>query len=178
MKNLSSKLLSLFLILILSVPSIKAQESGNNFKSQFTQHFERASRVLSLAEAMPAETFSWRPEEGVYSVEEVFTHIARYNFYYPEQSLGISAPSDVDVDNIESITGKEEVVEILERSIEHVKMQIEAIPEANLQEPAELYGRTVNGQAVLMQLIIHMSEHVGQSIAYARVNGVVPPWSE
>lgn len=178
MKNLTGILFSSFMIFALAVQTIQAQESGNNFKSQFNQHFNYASRVLSLAEAMPAETYSWRPEEGVFSVEEVYTHIARYNFYYPEQSLGIPAPDDVDVDNIESITGKEEVLEILERSIEHVKKQIGAMPDSKLQEQTELYGRTVNGQAVLMQLITHKSEHVGQSIAYARMNGVVPPWNE
>lgn len=177
MKNFASLVISSFLILALSAPLILAQEL-NNFKSQFNQHFNYASRVLSLAEAMPAETYSWRPEEGVFSVEEVYTHIARYNFYYLEESLGIPAPDDVDVENIESITGKEEVLEILERSIEHVEEHIGAMPDSKLQEETEMYGRTVNGQAVLMQLITHKSEHVGQSISYARMNGVVPPWSE
>lgn len=178
MKNLASVLLSSFLISALSVQTIQAQESNNNFKSQFNQHFNYASRVLSLAEVMPAEIYSWRPEEDVFSVERVFTHIARYNFYYLEESLGIPAPDDVDVDNIESITGKEKVLEILERSIEHVNEHIGAMPDSKLQEATEMYGRTVNGQAVLMQLITHKSEHVGQAISYARMNGIVPPWSE
>lgn len=112
------------------------------------------------------------------SVEEVYTHIARYNFYYLQNSLGISSPEDVDVVSIESITGKDKVVAILERSINHVKKAVNEMPDSKLSEPARLYGRTVNGQAVLMQLITHKSEHVGQSIAYARMNGVVPPWSK
>lgn len=177
MKNLASIILSSFLILALSVQTIQAQ-NANNFKDQFIQHFDRASRVLSLAEAMPADLYSWRPEEGVFSVEEVYSHIARYNFYYLEESLGIPAPDDVDVANIESITGKEEVLEILERSIEHVKNQIGEMPDSKIQAKTEMYGRTVNGQAVLMQLVTHKSEHVGQSIAYARMNGIVPPWNE
>lgn len=179
MKNLTSIVLSAFFVLLASsLQPVIAQESSNNFKSQFTGHFDYASRVLSLAEAMPAEKYSWRPEEGVSSVEEVYTHIARYNYYYLENSLGIPAPADVDVDDIESITGKDEVVDILERSIEHVKESIKEMPISKLKEQTEMYGRTVNGQAVLMQLITHMSEHVGQSIAYARINGIVPPWSE
>lgn len=154
------------------------QAQSNNFKEQFSGHFDYASRVLSLAETMPAEKYSWRPEEDVFSVERVYTHIARYNYYYLESSLGIPAPDDVDVENIESITGKENVVDILERSIQHVKQSIENMDESKLSEDMQMYGRTVNGQAVLMQLITHMSEHVGQSIAYARMNGIVPPWSE
>lgn len=157
---------------------MQAQELNNNFLNQFNKHFEYASRVLSLAREMPAEKYSWRPSEEVSSVEEVYTHIARYNYYYLQQSLDIPAPEDVDVEDIESITGKEEVVDILERSIEHVKESMKEMPKAKLQENTELYGRTVNGQAVLMQLITHMSEHVGQSIAYGRMNGVVPPWNQ
>lgn len=177
MKNFASIVVSSFLILALSAQMIQAQDS-NNFKSQFLQHFDRASRVLALAEAMPADLYSWRPEEGVFSVEEVYSHIARYNFYYLEESLGIPTPDDLDLDNIESITGKEEVLDILERSIEHVKSHIEEMPDSKIAAQTEMYGRTVNGQAVLMQLVTHKSEHVGQSIAYARMNGIVPPWSE
>lgn len=170
----------LSVILVLGMVSMSAygQKSNNNFKEQFNQHFQYASRVLSLAKAMPADKYSWRPEEEVFSVERVYTHIARYNYYYLESSLDIPAPDDVDIESIESITGKDEVVDILEQSIEHVKKSIDEMPESKLSESTEMYGRTVNGQAVLMQLITHMSEHVGQSIAYARMNGIVPPWSK
>ncbi|MDR8392447.1 DinB family protein [Aliifodinibius sp. S!AR15-10] len=154
-----------------------AQETSNNFKEQFLGQFNYASRVLELAKAMPAESYDWRPMDGVSSVQEVYTHIARYNFYYPQNSLGIPAPDDLNLDAIESITGKEEVVAILERSINHLKEAVNQMPVSKLSEQTELYGRTVDGQAVLMQLITHMSEHVGQSIAYARMNEVVPPWN-
>ncbi|MEL7833183.1 DinB family protein [Fodinibius sp. Rm-B-1B1-1] len=176
MKSITGFALSILAVFCMVQP-LQAQQS-NNFKDQFTRHFDYASRVLSLAEAMPAEKYSWQPEEGVFSVERVYTHIARYNFYYLENSLGIPAPDDVDVENIESITGKKNVVDILEHSIKHVKDAIKEMPESKLSEQTEMYGQTVNGQAVLMQLITHKSEHVGQSIAYARMNGIVPPWSE
>ncbi|NBC65676.1 MAG: hypothetical protein GVY07_08510, partial [Bacteroidetes bacterium] len=87
MKKYASIAVSLFLIVALSAQTIQAQDS-NNFKEQFLQHFDRASRVLALAEAMPADLYSWRPDEGIFSVEEVYTHIARYNYYYLEESLG------------------------------------------------------------------------------------------
>ena len=178
MKSLSRIGLSVIFVLLMGYQPVPAQSSGNNFKAQFSGHFQYASRVLSLAEAMPAEKYSWQPEEGVFSVERVYTHIARYNYFYLENSLDISAPEGVDVENIESITGKENVVDILERSIEHVRTSISKMPKSKLSESTEMYGRKVNGQAVLMQLITHMSEHVGQSIAYARMNGITPPWSE
>lgn len=177
-KKVQSILLSIFFCLFTVTPLLAQQSATNNFKSQFSGHFDYASRVLQLAKAMPADLYDWRPMEDVSSVQEVYTHIARYNFYYLENSLGIPAPDDVDVENIESITGKENVVAILERSINHLKDAVKQMPDSKLTGETELYGRTVNGQAVLMQLITHMSEHVGQSIAYARMNEVVPPWSE
>lgn len=171
------RIIGFVLVVFCVIQPLQAQQL-NKFKDQFTQHFDYASRVLSLAEAMPAEKYSWRPEEEVFSVERVYTHIARYNFYYLEENLGISAPEDVDIENMESITGKKEVVNILARSIEHVKNAVKEMPESKLSEQTEMYGQTINGQAVLLQLITHKSEHVGQSIAYARMNGIVPPWSE
>lgn len=164
-------------VLTCNPQTLQAQETGDSFRNQFNNHFQYAARVLDLAKAMPAEYYSWRPDEGVSSVEEVYTHIARYNFYYLQNSFDTAVPEDVNVENIESITGKEAVVEILERSIRYVEEAVSQLPDSRFSEPAELYGRTVDGQAVLMQLITHMSEHVGQSIAYARINDVVPPWN-
>ncbi len=178
MKKLTGIVITVSLVLACSPQIIQAQESGNNFLNQFNSHFDYASRVLSLAKEIPADKYSWRPSEEVSSVEEVYTHIAYYNFYYLQNSLDIPVPEDVDVEKVESIRGKEEVVDILERSIRHVKKSMKEMPRAKLQEKTELYGRTVNGQAVLMQLITHMSEHVGQSIAYGRMNGIVPPWNQ
>lgn len=177
MKNITASLI-LVLFALVAIPPVNAQDT-NNFKDQFTGHFEYASnRLLSLAKEMPADKFSWTPDGEAYTFERVCMHIARYNYLYPETSLGIPAPDDVDLDNMESITGKEEVITRLERSINHVRKITEQMPESKLTEKTELYGRTVNGQAVLMQLITHMSEHVGQAISYARMNGIVPPWNQ
>lgn len=177
MKKFTTSLLAcLFVALAAEVST--AQDTSNNFKEQFNGHFNYSSqRLLDLARAMPAEKFSWSPDGEAYTFERVCMHIARYNYLYPDNSLSIPAPEDVDLENIESITGKKEVIARLERSVNHVKDVMEQMPESKLSEEAELYGRTVNGQAVLMQLITHMSEHVGQAISYARMNDVVPPWN-
>lgn len=163
----------------MSTADAAAQKSDpdHNFREQFIGHFQYASRVLDLAKAMPADTYSWRPGEGVMSVEEVYTHIARYNYLYAATSLDIPAPDNINLEKMESISGKEHVIAVLEASIDHLTEAVKQMPVAKLNEETELYGRTVNGRAVLMQHITHMSEHVGQSIAYARMNGIVPPWS-
>jgi uncharacterized damage-inducible protein DinB len=68
-------------------------------------------------------------------------------------------------------------VEILAVSMDHVRSVLGAMSDADLEASTTLYGREVAKCAVLLQLVTHMNEHLGQSIAYARSNGVVPPWS-
>jgi len=153
-------------------------EPDDHFKDQFNRHFNYASmRILSLAEEMPEEYFTWRPGDGVMSFSEVCMHIARYNYYYPVVTLGYPAPEDIDLEMMESVTDKEIILTELERSIEYIRNIMEDITVEELNKPAQLYGRDVTVQAVYMQLITHKSEHLGQAISYARVNGIIPPWS-
>ncbi len=76
-----------------------------------------------------------------------------------------------------SMMDKEEIVEIVTASMDHVRKNLEAMSASDLATPTTQYGRDVQHWAVLLQLVTHMNEHLGQSIAYARMNGVVPPWS-
>lgn len=149
------------------------------FKAEFLGQFGTvATRLVDLARAMPADTYDWRPMEGVASVADAYMHIARYNYYYPDVALGVEPPADVDYESLEGVvTAKEEVVPILERSLEHVRRNVEAMTETELNAGTRLYGRDVAAWSVLLQLLTHMNQHYGQEIAYARVNGVVPPWS-
>ena len=147
-------------------------------RDEILDHFQRSSRKISeLARVMPAQKFSWAPAEGVMEVGEVYMHIAHYNFMYLDQNLGIAPPNGFDYADIESIRDKDKVREIHEMSVRHVMEQVGALSEASLAGETELYGRRVQGWTVLLQLVSHMNEHVGQSVAYARMNGVVPPWS-
>ncbi len=174
----TSRLTGLFLIVsISSSPILWGQSVPDGFRDTFLGQFAYSSRVLQLAEAMPADLYDWSPGEGVFSVERVYMHIARYNYYLPATSFGIDPPEDIDLDSMEMITGKDLVVDYLRRSIEHVKEHAGEMSEARLAAITELSGRDMQGWAVWLQLLAHMNEHVGQSIAYARMNGVAPPWS-
>jgi uncharacterized damage-inducible protein DinB len=105
-------------------------------------------------------------------------HIARYNYMYPQTSLGVALPEGIDYSRWEEdVTEKAAVVPILEQSMAHVRALATAMTDADLARMNRLYGRDVPQWAVLLQLITHMNEHLGQEIAYARMNGVVPPWS-
>ncbi len=147
-------------------------------RDEILDHFQRSSyKISELARVMPAEKLSWAPGEGVMQVGEVYMHIARYNFMYLDENLGIAPPDGFDYADIESIRDKEKVREIHEMSVRHVMEQVGALTAVQLAGQTELYGRTVQGWAVLLQLVSHMNEHVGQSVSYARMNGIVPPWS-
>ena len=141
-------------------------------------HFGRSSfKMESLSQAMPAELYGWAPQEGLMTVATVYAHIARYNFMYLEENLGIPAPEGIDWQNLESLTDKDAIVSALELSVEHVNEKVGAMTTGQLTSMTELYGRQVHGFSVLTQLVAHMNEHVGQAVAYARMNDIAPPWS-
>lgn len=140
-------------------------------------HFDESMRkFLALAEAMPGERYGWSPGEGVMSVARVYAHVARYNYLYPATSLGSAAPEGRDAAAAEDLTEKAAVITRLRQSGDHVRQVVARLPEGLARETT-LYGRRVPEWAVLLQLVAHMNEHLGQAIAYARMNGVVPPWS-
>jgi uncharacterized damage-inducible protein DinB len=164
---------------ILTPLSGAAQSAPPGFLEEFRGQFEAsAGKLVALAEAMPAETYGWRPMEGVASVAEVFMHIARYNYYYPDVGLAVEAPEGMDYDQLQGVVNdKARVGEILVASMEHVRGVYRGMSAVDLERPTRLYGRDVAQWAVLLQLVAHMNEHLGQSIAYARSNQVAPPWS-
>lgn len=176
MKKIKILILNVFLALFVVVP-LQAQDMSNDFRSFFDQQFSYATRILDLAKATPADKFSWRPEEGVRSVGEVYIHIAQAN-YFVLSSLGINPPEGVNPQNMGSITGKDEVVAAFEESVDYVKSSVRDLPDSKLSETVDLFGRTITGQGALIFILQHTSEHGGQSIAYARTNGITPPWSE
>jgi uncharacterized damage-inducible protein DinB len=173
MRKLSALSVTMFLALLLAVP-VQAQ---NDMKTLFDGQFTYASRIAELAEVTPADLYSWRPAEGVRSIGEVYTHIAQAN-YMMLNALGVSAPEGVDVQAIGSLTDKNEIVEAFAESNAFVLAAVKDLPEEKLSETVQLFGRTLTGEGVLVFILNHMSEHVGQSIAYARMNNITPPWSE
>ncbi len=170
-------MLTLAAMAILAAPARAQGISG--FGGELRGQFEgSAEKLVALAEAMPAESYSWQPMEGVYTVAAAYMHVARYNYMYPDMYLGVDAPAGVDYGSLEErVTTKDEAVRILAASLNHVRGIMDSMSDADLAKQTELYGREVESWAVLLQLMTHMNEHLGQAIAYARMNRVVPPWS-
>ena len=135
-------------------------------------------RYTRLAEAVPADKYSWRPGEGVRSIGEVFTHVATANYGIP-RVFGTPPPAGFDPKAIQAAaTDKAKTVQLLKDSFAHFRQAILAINDADMDKPQKMFGRQTTVRGAFIMITGHFGEHLGQSIAYARVNGITPPWTE
>ena len=131
-----------------------------------------------LAAAIPADKYTWRPAGDVRSVSEVFLHVAAANYNLPKL-IGTPPPAGVDGPKLEkATTDKGKVISILEDSFVHQREAIMKMPDADLRKTLDWFGGTNTERGMLLFMTRHTAEHLGQSIAYARSIGIVPPWTE
>ncbi len=136
-----------------------------------------AEKFAGLAEAMPADKYTYRPGEGVRSVSEVLLHVAGAN-YFVSRALGTMPPEGLDLRGLEkSTTDKQEVISKVKMSFDHLQSAMGKFGADDAEKPMKLFGRDTTTRGALTMALTHLSEHLGQLIAYGRVNGVVPPWS-
>jgi uncharacterized damage-inducible protein DinB len=135
-------------------------------------------QLIALAEATPAEKFAWRPAPKVRSVSEVYMHIAMANFYLLSVT-GPKMPADMTSVELEkTVTAKADVIDWLKRSLEAVKVAHLAVKPADLTRKVKVNGVDATVDGMYLRIIVHANEHMGQLVAYARMTGVVPPWSK
>jgi uncharacterized damage-inducible protein DinB len=165
------------------------------YKREYLGELEYTSKnVIAMAQAMPAERYGWRPGAGVRSVSEVYMHIAAGNFLLLD-IIGQKAPMDLygkveaggqerpmalvkwNAELEKTVTDKQRVVAMLERSLAAVREAFEKAGAADLDKRVNFFGRDMSARAVYLRILARVNEHMGQSVAYARVNGIVPPWS-
>jgi hypothetical protein len=149
-----------------------------DMKPQSLQDLENLhKKFVSLAEAIPAGKYNWRPSEGARSFAEVFLHVSgeRYQIL---NLMGTPLPSGFDGKTFEkSTTDKAQIIDQLNRSWDYAKAAINGMTNADFAKPLPKLGPDANAGDVVYILVADAHEHLGQSIAYARVNGVVPPWT-
>jgi uncharacterized damage-inducible protein DinB len=152
-----------------------AQAPKPEFGMGWVPEFNATTRELvSLAEATPAEKFAWRPAPGVRSISEVYVHIAVAHMFFLTQS-GVKADmSKVTRDAEKKIIAKADVIAFLKESIAAVE---ENYPKMDLKKKVKFIDAETTVDGIMIHLVSHTNEHLGQSIAYARMNGIVPPWS-
>ena len=162
-------------------PAPAAAPALTGFKADCLSDIEFVSkRLVDLAEKMPADKYGWRPGPGVRSVSEVYMHVAGANYMLPSL-VGAKMPEGFDRGMETAVTDKAKVIDALKKSIENAKAAVTGVSDADLDKKVKvpfLGGRELSERRILMILETHLHEHLGQSIAYARTNGVTPPWSE
>ena len=139
------------------------------------------SKFTELAEAMGSDSYSWSPMEGVRSVSEVYMLIVAENYVIPG-SWGAEPPEGMDVGmtafrDLAEVTDKAEVVEHLKESFVYCRETVGSLSDEQLHSTVQFFGRERTVDEVLFLIIGDMHEHLGQAIAYARMNQVVPPWT-
>lgn len=140
-------------------------------------------KIIALAKAMPENTYAWRPT-GARSVGELFMHVAEDNYFIPV-AMGKPAPAETGITEDFKTTvaysskprTKDQIVAELEASFKHLHTAMSLTTDTNLGERLKVFGREFTRQQLMIMTVTHLHEHVGQGIAYARSNNVVPPWS-
>jgi hypothetical protein len=160
------------------------REAALEVRKRFVEDLDTLqSKFLALANAFPADKYAWRPAPGVRSVGEVFMHVASEYYVYAPMSYGAARspviPRGQDAfKTFESKSTKQDVMKHLKEGFAYTRQQIDGLDPAAITGKKKLFGddRTIIQTSFLMTDDLH--EHLGQLIAYARMNGVVPPWSK
>ncbi len=152
---------------------------ASGFRADFLVQLDMVGKqIVDLAEAVPADKFGWRPAPGVRSVSEVYMHIVGGNSYIPS-FIGVKPMPGTERGMEKTVTDKARVVELLKQSLAHARSAVLATPDADLDKKVKIFGgEEASERAVIMIIGNHLHEHLGQSIAYARANGITPPWSK
>ena len=172
------QILSTFCLFFLTAGAVQVAAQANPYKDGTPGVAGYRSEVLAevtiqedkfarLAEAIPSDKFA-----------EVFLHVsaANYNLY---KLVGTPPPAGIDLKGLEkSTTDKAKVIATLKDSFAHAKRAITSMPDADLDKSLDWFGGKNTQRGILLFIVRHAAEHLGQSIAYARFDNIVPPWSE
>jgi uncharacterized damage-inducible protein DinB len=165
-------------LVFLSTQILSAQKAPEGIWEGYDGEWKHVtSQLVALAEATPEDKFAWRPAKGVRSTSEVYMHIAVANFYLLSVT-GPKMPDDLKEGMDKTVTGKADVIRWLKRSMDAVRAAHAAEKPADLQRKVHIADRDATVDGMYLRIIVHANEHMGQLVAYARMSGVVPPWSQ
>ena len=134
-------------------------------------------KFVELANALPADKFAWRPSTDSRSFAEVFLHVSaeRYGIM---GMMGAERPAGFDGKALEKSTAdRARIVAELNKSWEFAQKAINGMSNADFAKLVPKLGPQANEGDVVYILVADAHEHLGQAVAYARENGIVPPWT-
>jgi uncharacterized damage-inducible protein DinB len=134
-------------------------------------------KFVDLANAIPADRLTWRPSADSRSFAEVLLHVSgeRYGIL---ALMGATPPAGFDAKTYEkSTTDRDRIVEELKKSWDFTQKTINSMSNAEFAKLLPKIGPQANAGDVVYILVADAHEHLGQCVAYARENGIVPPWT-
>ena len=144
---------------------------------------ELHGKFVQLAEAFPADKYSWRPAPGVRSVGEALMHVATEYYLMPPMAFSAKAsptlaPGPEAFGKLEKDATKEKVLQALKEGHTYATQALNDVPADSLGGTRAMFGHQFTGTQRWFLMAGDLHEHLGQLIAYARVNGIKPPWSK
>lgn len=162
------------LAVALLVPSAWSQSQPSGLQAAFAKDAGTLSEKFSGLARVMAGKYDWKPGQGVRSVADVFNLIVKENGLL----AGVLSGTPNTGASPAPITDPAKMQDALKASYLNLQKVIEGLSDNDLQSPVKLFGREMTKRSALLLILEDQHEHLGQSIAYARTNGVVPPWSK
>lgn len=168
-------LFSLMMIYSGMAQDTKSGDVASDFLNVFSY---TSGKAAQLAGAIPQDKYDWRPAEGVRSVKESVLHMTGANYFFTSM-LGAKIPEGIDPRSMEKAEmNKEQAIEALNKSVSFVQESVKKVSSKDFDTKVDFFGNEMTKRQIMFTLGDHAAEHLGQLIAYARMNGVVPPWSQ
>jgi uncharacterized damage-inducible protein DinB len=168
---------TILILLLLTATPLCAQSYPEGIWQGYDGEWKHVSKqLLDLAEATPQDKFAWRPAPGVRYTSEVYMHVALANFYLLSIT-GSKVPAELKLEMEKSVTAKADVINWLKRALEAVKEAHATVTPKDLDRKVHIADRDATVEGMYLRIIVHANEHMGQLIAYARMTGITPPWS-
>jgi hypothetical protein len=138
-------------------------------------------KFMALAKAVPAERLTWRPMDGTRSFREVFAHVAAEgNTETAMFGRPLPAGSLADFDAEEARLKKlpnDQLIAAMDRAMQSLSATLGGLSRARINTPITYYGQSTLPRVATTYTLNDLHEHLGQLVAYARMNTIVPPWT-
>ncbi len=183
--RLMIRLASVAAVMLTLSPPLSAQTREGLMGDLLRDVAEVETKVVGLARAIPESAYDWKPGPGVRSTAETLKHVAADNYFLPLLT-GATPPAETGITKEYKTTiafekrtlSRDAVIAELEKSFAFLKASMTAMPDAKLDAPLDVFGEKNTNRGLWISTTTHLHEHLGQLIAYARSNKVIPPWSK
>lgn len=159
-------------------------DAARAIRAQFLDDLDTLhTKMLALAEAIPADKYSWRPAPGVRSVGEAFMHSASEFYTFAPAAFGAQRSPIIErsregFQKFEASSTKPDVLKHLKEGFAYTKQALAVLPDTSIAGKRKLFGGEHTIIETSFAVTDDLHEHLGQLIAYARMIGVTPPWSK